>query len=83
MHFWKSYVLFQSVGCVRTKLQFRTVQYQTNEERRDPYTNLVRVQPHKFPTRKKSHGKTDDPDNVDFISSNVHSSRQEALLYIL
>ena len=24
----------------------------------------------------------DDLDNVDFISSNVHSSRQEALLYI-
>ena len=24
----------------------------------------------------------DDPDNVDFLSSNVHSSRQEALLCI-
>ena len=24
----------------------------------------------------------DDLDNVDFISSNVHSSRQEALLYV-
>ena len=32
--------------------------------------------------RKKSHGMIDDPDNVDFISSNVHSSRQEALLYV-
>ena len=33
--------------------------------------------------RKKSHGMIDDLDNVDFIPSNVHSSRQEALLYIL
>ena len=32
--------------------------------------------------RKKSHGMIDDPDNVDFLSSNVHSSRQEALLQI-
>ena len=32
--------------------------------------------------RKKIHGKIDDLDNVDFISSNVHSSRQEVLLYI-
>ena len=32
--------------------------------------------------RKKSHGMIDDLVNVDFISSNVHSSRQEALLYI-
>ena len=46
--------------------------YQTNQEREDP---------HKSPTRKKIHGKI-DLDNVDFISSNVHSSRKEALLYI-
>ena len=32
--------------------------------------------------RKKSHGKIDGVDNVDFIPSNVQSSRQEALLYI-
>ena len=32
--------------------------------------------------RKKSHGKIDDLNNVDFISSNVHSSRKEALLKI-
>ena len=47
--------------------------YQKDQERRDP---------HKFPTRKKIHGKIDDLDNVDFISSNVHSSRKEALLYL-
>ena len=47
--------------------------YQNNQERRDPS---------KSPTRKKIHGKIDDLDNVDFISSNVHSSRQEALLYV-
>ena len=46
---------------------------QTNQERGDP---------HKFPTRKKNHGKIDDLDNVDFISSNVQFSHQEALLYI-
>ena len=34
------------------------------------------------PTRKKFHGKIDDLDNVDFLSSNVHSSHQEALLCI-
>ena len=43
---------------------------------------MVRVNPHKFPTRKKIHEKIDDLDNVDFISSNVYSSRKEALLYI-
>ena len=108
--------LFQSVGCLRNKLQFRTVQqnqksfpwmqaglrldgmpaldlwdlivevlhgntYQSNQEREDPCTNLVRLNPHKLPTQKQIHGMI-DLDNVDFISSNVHSSRQEALLYI-
>ena len=47
--------------------------YQSNQERRDP---------HKLQMQKKSHGMIDDLDNVDFIPSNVHSSRQEALLYI-
>ena len=56
--------------------------YQGNQERGDPCTNLVRAAPHKLPTRKKVHGMIDDLDNVDFLSSNVHSSRQEALLKI-
>ena len=56
--------------------------YQSNQERRDSYTNLVRVNPHKLPTRKKFHGKFDDLNNVDFVSSNANSSRQEAMLYI-
>ena len=34
------------------------------------------------PTRKKIPGKIDDLNNVDFVSSNVHSSRKEARLYI-
>ena len=42
----------------------------------------VRRDPYKSPTRKKIHGMIDDLDNVDFISSKVHSSRKEALLYI-
>ena len=58
--------------------------YQSNQERRDPCTNLheVRATLHKLQTRKKSHGMIDDQDNVDFIPSNVNSSRQEALLYV-
>ena len=40
------------------------------------------VQHHKFQQRKKSHGMIDDLNNVDFVSSNVNSSRQEALLYV-
>ena len=51
-------------------------------ERRDPYMILVRVKPHKLPTRKKFHGKIDDLNNVDFTSSNVHTFRKEALLCI-
>ena len=47
--------------------------YQNDQVRRDGY---------KSPTRKKIHGKIDDLDNVDCISSNVNSSRKEALLYI-
>ena len=52
---------------------------QSNQERGDPCTNLVRVNPNKLPTRRKFHGMIDNLDNVDFISSNVPSSRQEAL----
>ena len=36
----------------------------------------------KSPTRKKILGKIDDLNNVDFVSSNANSSRQEAMLYI-
>ena len=43
----------------------------------------VREDPYKSPTRKKIHGKIDDLNNVDFLSSNVNSSRQETLLYVL
>ena len=53
------------------------------ELRGDPCTNLVRAAPHKLPKRKKYHGMIYDLDTVDFISSNVHSSRQEALLLFL
>ena len=47
--------------------------HQNDQDRGDPY---------KSPTRKKIHGKIDDPNNVDFISTNVNSSRKEALLYV-
>ena len=46
---------------------------QSNQERWDLSTS---------PTRKKIPGKIDDLNNVDFVSSNVHSSRKEALLHI-
>ena len=39
--------------------------YQSNQARRDPCTNVVNVNPHKLPTRKKFHGMIDDLDNVD------------------
>ena len=42
----------------------------------------VRGDPSKSPTRQKIHGKIDDLDIVNIISSNVNSSRKEALLYI-
>ena len=42
----------------------------------------TRAAPHKLQMRNKSHGMIDDLDNVDFLSSNVHSSRKEALLYV-
>ena len=54
---------------------------QSKQVQGDPYTNLVRVQAHKLRTRKTFHGMIDDLDNVDFISSNVHSSQKEAMLY--
>ena len=58
--------------------------YQNNQEQGDPCTNQreVRAAPHKLQKRKKSHEMIDDLDNVDFISSNVNSSRKEALLYV-
>ena len=56
--------------------------FKSIQERWNSCTNLVREAPRKLQTRKKSHGIIDDLDNVDFISSNVHFSRQEALLYI-
>ena len=58
--------------------------YQSDQERGDPCTNLreVRAAPHKLPKRKKSHGMIDDLDNVDFVPSNVNSSRKEALLFV-
>ena len=42
----------------------------------------VRGDRYKSPTRKKIHGKIDDLNNVDCVSSNLNSSRKEALLYI-
>ena len=42
----------------------------------------VRSTPHTIQKRKQSQGVINDVDNVDFISSNVNSSHQEALLYV-
>ena len=47
--------------------------YQNNQERGDPS---------KSPTRKKIHGKIDDLNNVDFVSSNMNSSHKGAMLCI-
>ena len=58
--------------------------FQSNQERGDPLLNKREVfsPPHTIQKRKQSHGMNDDPDNVDFIPSNVQSSHQEALLYV-
>ena len=58
--------------------------YESNQVRGNPCTNLLEVcaAPHTLQKRKKSHGMIDVLDNVDFISSNVKSSHQEALLNV-
>ena len=57
---------------------------QSHKERRDPFMNKreVRSTPLTIPKRKQSQGVISDLDNVDFISFNVNSSHQEALLYV-
>ena len=47
--------------------------YQNNQERGDPY---------KSPTRKKIHGKIDDLNIVDFVSSNVTSRREAFVVHL-
>ena len=42
----------------------------------------VRSTPHTIQKRKQSQGVINDLDNVDFVSSNVDSSHQEALLSV-
>ena len=42
----------------------------------------LRSTPHTIQKRKQSQGVINDLDNVDFVSSDVHSSRQEASLYV-
>ena len=42
----------------------------------------VRSPPHTIHKRKQSQRVINDLDNIDFISSNVNSSRQEALFYV-
>ena len=56
--------------------------YQRKQARADLCANLrkVRAVPHTLQKRKQSQGVIDDLDNVDCLSSNVNSSRQEALL---
>ena len=58
---------------------------QSHKERGDLCTNQreVRSTPHTIQKRKQSHGMINDLDSVDFIPSNVNSSRQEALLYVV
>ena len=57
---------------------------QSNHARGDLCTNQreVRSKPHTIQKRKQSHAVIHDLDNVEFIPSNVNSSRQEALLYV-
>ena len=57
---------------------------QSNEAQRDLCTNQREIRSilHTLQKRKKAHGIINDLHNVDFISSNVNSSHQEALLYV-
>ena len=55
---------------------------QSNQERGDQCTNLVRAAPHKLQKRKRSQGMINVLNNIDCVPSNVNSSHQEALLYI-
>ena len=57
---------------------------QSNKARGDLCTNQreVRSTPHTIQKRKQSQGVINDLGNVEFISSNVNSSRQEALLCV-
>ena len=54
---------------------------QNHKERRDPFMNKreVRSTPHTIHKRKQSQRVINELENVDFISSNVNSSHQEAL----
>ena len=45
-------------------------------------TSEICSPPHKIHKRKQSRRVINDLDNVDFLSSNVNSSGQEALLYV-
>ena len=57
---------------------------QSHKERGDPFMNKreVRSTPHTIQKRRQFQGAINDLDNVDFVPSNVNSSRQEALLYV-
>ena len=57
---------------------------QSHKEQGDLLMNKreVRSTAHTIQKRKQSQRVINDLDNVDFISSNVISSRQEALLYV-
>ena len=57
---------------------------QSHKERGDPCMNKreVRSTPHTIHKRKQSQRLINDLDNVDFLPSNVNSSRQEALLSV-
>ena len=58
---------------------------QSHKEQSDLLKNKrdVRSPPHTIHKRKQSQRVINDLDNVDFIPSNVKSSQQEALLYVL
>ena len=55
---------------------------QSHKERGDPLMNKREVHsvPHTLQKRKKSHGMIDDLNNVDFIPSNVNSSREKSFI---
>ena len=70
MHFWKSYILFQSVGCVRNKLLL--------EPRRNLSTNTQPNMRKQIPTTNTN----PDMTNIDHVPSSGTHSGSNAVLYV-
>ena len=84
--FRNPYVCSNQLDVLETNFSFANQQNQKSSSTLHGNTrqnDQDRGNPHKSPTRKKIHAKNNDVHNVDFLYSNVNSSRKEALLYVI